>query len=699
MKKIIMMSFVSLDIQLYGGEILPVGSTIPANGFFQNGMPVPVDDGEEFSFVQISDTHIDGKKSADSLMADIAEINALSDKIRFVINTGDLICGGESALCNTDYSMAARTFRFPYCNAIGNHDIDNCDIRKYSDFHGPDFYSFDLGGWHFIILNCMLPERYKEWLESDFAKQPPDKKIIVFQHFEPDKLQLEVFAKHAVKAVFHGHRHASRIFHYGEMLVVSTPPIAFGGLDCAPRGFRIVTLRRDASIVMDSRWSGLQKHLGVTKCDAADGITKFFASAYDTASNPDSVVYSIDDGVPQDMTPAGGWLWECSAVLAKGPHKIMIVAKSKVGKSWSVEKKFTIPENNQKFGFTLKWQTYAGALTKLSAPVFYDGKLYIAMQDDDGNRNGGLVCIDAVTGKHLWCFSAGCSIANAPAVADGVVSFISITGIIYGLEAGTGRILWEKKLENPERQWCYSSPVISNGVLYCGTPYSFAALDLKSGRGIWQKSLCREYMPCPPSPLVDEKAIYLSFSWGNLFALDKQNGNSIWTREVNWGHVAALQDSSNLYYVNYEKGKGGFLYSLKKSDGSLVWRTKLDEYRSALSGDTSDALIILGSLGGRVVAYDKKTGEKTWEFKTSSPLGDFLPYKRKQASSIPRIYGKKVYVTSSDGNLYVLDWVSGKKIKEYSIGIPILAAPLVEDGIVYIAAADGSLFAFKEADQ
>ncbi|MGC9015120.1 MAG: PQQ-binding-like beta-propeller repeat protein, partial [Thermoproteota archaeon] len=62
----------------------------------------------------------------------------------------------------------------------------------------------------------------------------------------------------------------------------------------------------------------------------------------------------------------------------------------------------------------------------------------------------------------------------------------------------------------------------------------------------------------------------------------------------------------------------------------------------------------------------------------------------------PAVAFDKVFIGSSDGNLYVLDKASGKVLWKYSTGGPITASPIVSsNGIVYVGSTDGKIYALN----
>src|ERR1043166_5592066 len=84
---------------------------------------------------------------------------------------------------------------------------------------------------------------------------------------------------------------------------------------------------------------------------------------------------------------------------------------------------------------------------------------------------------------------------------------------------------------------------------------------------------------------------------------------------------------------------------------------------------------LLGVASGRLP--DKPA--QLWSFKTGRPI-----------KSSPAIEGGRVFIGSDDGNLYALDFATGKKLWEFKTGDAVESSPLVLGGKVFIGSTDRS---------
>jgi 3',5'-cyclic AMP phosphodiesterase CpdA len=156
----------------------------------------------DFSFVQISDSHIGFNKPANTDVAGtlkkaIAKINALPTAPDFILHTGDLSHLSEPAEFDTldqllKTAKAGQIFYVP-----GEHDVISDNGKEYrgrfgKGTKGNGWFSFDQRGVHFIgLVNVMniaegglgiLGEDQLAWLKDDVSGLSSSTPIVVFAH-------------------------------------------------------------------------------------------------------------------------------------------------------------------------------------------------------------------------------------------------------------------------------------------------------------------------------------------------------------------------------------------------------------------------------------------------------------------------------------------------------------------------------------
>ena len=156
----------------------------------------------DFSFVQISDSHIGFNKDANkdvigTLQKAIAKINSLPKPPDFILHTGDLSHLSEAEEFdaleqNLKQIKTSRIFYVP-----GEHDVLSDNGAQYRERFGKKtlgsgWYSFDKNGVHFIglvnVVNThegglgVLGTEQLDWLKKDLAPLAASTPIVVFAH-------------------------------------------------------------------------------------------------------------------------------------------------------------------------------------------------------------------------------------------------------------------------------------------------------------------------------------------------------------------------------------------------------------------------------------------------------------------------------------------------------------------------------------
>ena len=142
-------------------------------------------------FAQITDTHVtDAEERTRTFVEDIQELNAAQPGLTFVVATGDLVNAGSNTNDFAAYVASLTQFRMPIFNLPGNHDAQG-SLPHYHHYLGPDYYSFNVGDCHFVLLNCLtFEDQQKAWIEQDLAAAPKKSTPIFALHFLPTPEQV-----------------------------------------------------------------------------------------------------------------------------------------------------------------------------------------------------------------------------------------------------------------------------------------------------------------------------------------------------------------------------------------------------------------------------------------------------------------------------------------------------------------------------
>jgi predicted phosphodiesterase len=203
------------------------------------------------------------------------------DKPKFVVELGDLIDAADSAETELQYLKAINRVFSAICTdrhyVLGNHCVDM--LTKAEFLNGVEqkqsYYSFDRGGFHFIILDACfrsdgqpygrknskwndanIPAAEMTWLQADL--KATDKKTVVFAH-----QRLDVSNDHGVKncpevrrlfeesakvlAVFQGHSHQNDLKDIGGVHYCTLAAMIEGS-GAENNGYSLMEINADGSI-------------------------------------------------------------------------------------------------------------------------------------------------------------------------------------------------------------------------------------------------------------------------------------------------------------------------------------------------------------------------------------------------------------------------------------------------------------------
>jgi len=154
----------------------------------------------DFSFVQISDSHIGFNKPANpdvgaTLQVALDKINALPTAPDFIIHTGDLTHLAKPAEFDGLDQLTKSLRQKQVFYVPGEHDVAADDGKQYLERFGRNtkgrgWYSFDHKGVHFVgLVNVAALEGLGKlgpdqlaWLEADLKGRSASMPVVVFAH-------------------------------------------------------------------------------------------------------------------------------------------------------------------------------------------------------------------------------------------------------------------------------------------------------------------------------------------------------------------------------------------------------------------------------------------------------------------------------------------------------------------------------------
>ena len=290
-----------------------------------------------------------------------------------------------------------------------------------------------------------------------------------------------------------------------------------------------------------------------------------------------------------------------------------------------------------------QWRIPVGGELTSDGLATAHGLLYLAL---DGHY---LAAFDAATGALRWRFDTVGVVRGAPFVVGPDVLVTSGANSIFCLNALTGEEYWAFHSEDALAQFwpTRTAPAVARNLVYValGASNEFNALDLRTGRKVWEVNL-HERMT--GGPVLDEASglVYVVTWSGNVVAFDMKTGARRWSYQLASGSQASpalSQQTGTLYLGDYN----GALYALDAVSGRLSWQAKMP-------GSVNNAPLVLQGQAG------------SW-----------------------------LVVASQDGTCAILDAQTGAGVTRWQLG-ELRASPVAARDVLYQASlGDRGLFAFR----
>ena len=308
----------------------------------------------------------------------------------------------------------------------------------------------------------------------------------------------------------------------------------------------------------------------------------------------------------------------------------------------------------------------------------------------------------------------------------GVGTGDSVQERVVALDANTGKLLWERRLnvyhsDVPGHRTGWASPSVDPA---SGTIYAFGAGGLltaftPAGDLKWQRSLSEEYGLVSThggrtvSPLVEGDLVIvnaLCVGWGELgrggnrwFAFDRTTGETVWVSSPQKRHydtnmspgIVTTVDGMKLMIVG---GTDGTFHALKVNTGEQVWEFEVSK-RAILTGAVMNGTTAYIShseenLGtsemGMVAAIDvNATGAiavKDAKWHSFGSQGGFAS---------PVTDGERLYIVDNGAILQAFALEDGRKLWEKTLGTIQKASPVYADGKLYVGTENGKFFILK----
>ncbi len=275
----------------------------------------------------------------------------------------------------------------------------------------------------------------------------------------------------------------------------------------------------------------------------------------------------------------------------------------------------------------------------------------------------------ASTGQSLlldWQMQADEAAPTGGTLINGILIAAYEDGRIFAMRSADGKVVWNSRLSAP----LTSAPASDDQRVYVGDSANrLHALSLSDGKELWQFS---SGGPVYAAPLVAGSDLYCPSSDGTLYALNAADGSVRWKFSAAGGLNGTPALADGIVYFGSNDGK---LYALEAAGGAPVWKDGI-QTNGAVESQPSvvDGRVIFGSGDSRIYALAVQSGGQYWRFSTTDSI-----------FAHPLVDQGVVFIASSGGTLSAVDFLTGKRVWQADLSVPLRSPPAIDDQRLYQA--------------
>ncbi|MFA5857860.1 MAG: PQQ-binding-like beta-propeller repeat protein [Elusimicrobiota bacterium] len=551
-----------------------------------------------------------------------------------------------------------------------------------------------------------------EWLRSDLQKIGTQMPVFLFSHHLPTDRGIgnnvevyQVIKDYNIRAWFTGHLHATRHFIWNGIHVLVTK-------DTLTCGYRIIQVKGDKVFTynkeVDKPESPDKVVIGLyTKKSApeyelispgyqVDTATSITCAVKFSTLTLTAVKASLRAKVDRDTTYTLVYstitqLWQQNIPVIQGNHTLIIqmvltekttfysgnvVSTGTIGYIWEKSYNFTVGDN------AVAWKYATGDMV-ISAPVVENGNVYC------GSADGTMYCLSASTGGVKWKYATNGIISGDPVIYKDKLIFGSHDGNVYVLDKTAGALYWKYTSTVP----VYSTPVVAESkdgdfnntrIVVAHGNGLIAGLSFTDGTVLWRYNTKYAVSICPAYNR-ENGTVYFGGWDGYTRGISVSTGGVVWSRRIYrgmWGAPGSnspVIDGDKLYLNDIGK-----VYALTLSSGSTVWSSTVTHSTSkpVIYGDK----VIVCSSDNKVQAYDKSTGALLWRVQAKHGIHRAQPV----------IYNDYLVISTSWGTVHIMNPDTGKIVYNYQLSdYQVTSTPCIMSGKLYIGSSDKNVYAVE----
>ena len=226
---------------------------------------------------------------------------------------------------------------------------------------------------------------------------------------------------------------------------------------------------------------------------------------------------------------------------------------------------------------------------------------------------GDVLAFDAA-GRSLWKASMAGDILAAPAVVGAKVIVRTADGRIFALNRIDGKRQWVFQRATPSLTLRTNASVVSSrGTLYAGyAGGKVVAIEVEGGKPIWEATISlprgatelERIADVSGLPVIDDTRVCAAVYQGRTGCVETLSGNVLWSREISSPDGVAV-DAKNVYVAD----TGGNVFALDKTNGTTLWKLEKLVHRDPGTPILVNGKLLVGDKEGLVHVMSPENGD------------------------------------------------------------------------------------------
>jgi len=274
-------------------------------------------------------------------------------------------------------------------------------------------------------------------------------------------------------------------------------------------------------------------------------------------------------------------------------------------------------------------------------------------------RDAYVIAIDAKTRSERWRTRVPTEVLSKPVIYQDTVIIRTIDGKILSLDLDSGKIRWQYQRAIPDLTLRGTSePVIARDKIFVGLADGrLIAISPDNGEVVWDVALAIPAGRSEIQRLVDidgdaqiyGRVLYAASFQGRIAAIDVDRGQFLWARDFST-HTGIVLDDKTVF----SSDENGNVWALDRLNGATIWKQEKLAYRKLTRPTIIGDYLAVGDFEGYVHLLSRYDGHFVARFQ----LGQYDNLGWDLATGIivpPVAFGKdRLVVITRGGILYVL---------------------------------------------